>query len=171
VLLALALFGLVGCGESSAAISKDAGRRDARALVDATTDVVDDLNDADDEGDGSYDAGVDVTGLPSIDSGGPPACHGPSDCATGSLCCYDIAAVRAPAACSTLTTCPTGQAELCGVAGGEKCKTGTCQDYECMIKFPPQDVTFFACGAPLLPTVSCEVTQPSEDAGDDSGDP
>lgn len=63
------------------------------------------------------------------------------------------------------------QVELCGVTGDEKCKSGTCQDYECTVSAPHLVLTLFACGVPPLPTVTCGVTLPSVDAGDDAGDP
>jgi hypothetical protein len=143
---------------------QDAGKHDAAdAVRDAAAEAF--VADASDASTPEMDGAIDVTGLPSIDSGGPTACHGTTDCSQGYLCCFDVEAIRAPASCVEGTSCPKNEAPLCGVAGDEKCKTGTCADYQCTFQAMHEVITFFACSVPLSPTVSCGVIEPGGDAG------
>jgi hypothetical protein len=167
----LLLFGwALGCAAPRGPASVDGGRlaRDAGAAVDALA-ALDAMADG-----GASDADVDAdsasldAAVSPADVSGPPGCTGEAECGAGGLCCFDVAAVRAAPQCVTGSKCPSGQAELCGAKGGGKCRTGTCMDYECRVRVPSIELTFFACGVPVLPTVSCGVVFPSEDAGDDA---
>jgi hypothetical protein len=166
---------LVGAGSlfvlacsSSTSSTKDAGKDGSGAARDATSEGAQAFDASDGNAPG-MDGAIDVTGLPTLDSGGPSTCHGTTDCSQGYLCCLDVQAIRAPASCVEGISCPTNEAELCGIDGDEKCKAGVCADYQCTFQEMHEVIRFFACGVPLSPTVSCGVIEPGVDAGSGSG--